>query len=482
MTLAEKYRPQQFEMVWGQRLAVLQLSRLVKARQQCHLLLTGAFGSGKTTLVRIFARGLNCQQLTNDGSPCNECGSCNEDGHLVEYDVPGRGGDRDIVRAWVEIHNREPWLSKWRVLFFDEAQALTPAAVDTLLKAIEEPEPRIVFAFATTEPWVLKNALRSRTLPLEVRPLSMPVAVDFLESIAVTESIFTERDALHLLASIKQGHPRDLLNGLAQVAGLGEGVTISAVKSLFAVHNAELLIEYFLALGEADAEREIAVMERWGEPLTSKMKAVQALLTSMFYNEIMGQKVVIDAFLDTLSSDRAKIMSAFCSRLAVSAPIDLVPYWTKMMEFWSLSHPIDHEALKLRFCLFENLVNRGLVLDRPAARESVAESNAEQSKQLSSVLYESAMDWREARPLQSSDRLGDQFLTPDDVREIVNRASFFMQQHGEIMNVAITIYPPWLTRSSEESAVETIKQSMAQLHDVSRQTNKPYGSVLSRGW
>ncbi|WP_369528411.1 AAA family ATPase [Bradyrhizobium diazoefficiens] len=173
------------------------------------MLLTGAYGSGKTTLVRIFARALNCEQLTEDGSPCDECPSCSSasDDCLVEYDVPGRGGDKDAIRAWVDVHNRESITTKWKILFLDEAHALKPTAADSLLKDVEEPRAGVLFALATTEPWELKPTLKSRTLPLEVRPLSAPDAVDFLETIARREGIFYDRDALLLLACVKQGHP-----------------------------------------------------------------------------------------------------------------------------------------------------------------------------------------------------------------------------------------------------------------------------------
>ena len=182
MTLADKYRPQRFEDVWCQDTAVTLLSRLALARQGTGLLLTGAYGSGKTSLVRVFARALNCEQVTERGSPCNHCRSCvdPQGDYLLEYDVPGRGGDKEKVRAWVDAHHRSSSL-KWRILFLDEAHALTPAAIDSLLKDVEEPRPGVAFAFATTEPWVLKPTLKSRLMPLEVRPLGVPDAVEFLE-------------------------------------------------------------------------------------------------------------------------------------------------------------------------------------------------------------------------------------------------------------------------------------------------------------
>lgn len=474
MMLADKYRPRQFKDVWGQDAVVKQLSGLARTRRGSHLLLTGSYGSGKTTLVRIFARALNCEQLTEDGSPCEQCPSCRgaSGDCLVEYDVPGSGGDKDAIRTWVALHNHEPPGTNWKILFLDEAQALKPTAVDSLLKDVEEARARVLFAFATTEPWELKPTLRSRTLPLEVRPLSVPDGVDFLESIAEREGISYDRDALLLLACVKQGHPRDLLNGLGQVAGLGRGVTVEAVKSLFAIHDAESLIEYFAALGRGDAIAQIAAMARWRERLSSKIQGVQTLLTSIYYNELLGRKIIIDALLDTLINDRAAIISAFCLRLGVDGPSELIPYWNVMLDFWSRSRATDEEAARLQLCLFEDLVNRRL---QQGALQPVAAPGA-RSRRVSALAPIQAVISAPATEIELACS-GDQYLGPAHVREIVNRASFFVQHHGQTLNAAFTIYPSWRARLSEADAIAAIEQFREQLSAIWGLAGAPVASI-----
>ncbi|GAA0022032.1 AAA family ATPase [Bradyrhizobium diazoefficiens] len=480
MMLADKYRPRRFKDVWGQDAVVRQLSGLARARRGSHLLLTGAYGSGKTTLVRIFARALNCEQLTEDGSPCDECPSCSSasDDCLVEYDVPGRGGDKDAIRAWVDVHNRESITTKWKILFLDEAHALKPTAADSLLKDVEEPRAGVLFALATTEPWELKPTLKSRTLPLEVRPLSAPDAVDFLETIARREGIFYDRDALLLLACVKQGHPRDLLNGLGQVAGLGRGVTVETVKSLFAIHDAESLIEYFLALGTGDASAQIAAMGRWRERMSSKIQGVQTLLTSIYYNELLGRKIVIDALLDTLSSERATIVSAFCARFRVNEVSDLIPYWSVMLDFWSRARSTDEEAARLQLCLFEDLVNRRLEhetsepVSRSLSRAPGAPFRRRSKEPVKTIAGAPATD---IEPVGT----GDQYLGPLHVRKIVNTASFFVQHHGQTLNAAFTVYPSWRARSSEASAITAINRFREELADAFGLASAPFARVCT---
>lgn len=476
--LADKYRPWRFEDVRGQDAAVALLSRLAQLRQGSHLLLAGAYGAGKTTLVRIFAQALNCDHPAKDGSPCGACNPCEaaDQDCLVEYDVPGRGGDKESVLAWVAANNREPPNSKWRILFLDEAHALQPLAMEGLLKIVEEPQPRVVFAFATTEPWKLKSTLKSRTLPLEVRPLSVPDAVALMESIAKKEKYIYDRNALVLLAWVKQGHPRDLLNGLGQVAALGKNVTTEAVKLLFAVHDAEALVEYFLALGAGDAGRAIAAMDGWHEPLSSKLKGVQALLTSIFYNEIQGRKIIIDAFLDTLTSERAKIVAAFCSRLEVDKPIGLEPYWRAMLEFWSRLPATGEEGLQLQLCLFEDLVNNRL-------REAVLQTN--RIAHAPNYLVLNARPERDEPSEGGSlatadcDKFDSKYLTPQHVREIINRASFFMQHHGQMLNAAFTIYPSYRARQSEATAVDAIREFQAELSKLCLRDGKPFAGITT---
>lgn len=474
--LADKYRPRQFKDVWGQDAVVKQLSALARARRGSHLLLTGSYGSGKTSLIRIFARALNCEQLTEDGSPCERCLSCSgaSGDCLIEYDVPGSGGDKDAIRAWADLHHREPTGTKWKILFLDEAHALKPTAVDSLLKDVEEPRTGVLFAFATTEPWELKPTLRSRTLPLEVRPLSVPDGVDFLESIAAREGISYDRDALLLLACVKQGHPRDLLNGLGQVAGLGVGVTVEAVKSLFAIHDAESLIEYLLALGRGDGIGQIAAMGRWRELLSSKIQGVQTLLTSIYYNELLGRNIVIDALLDTLTNDRAVIIAAFCSRLGVAGPSELIPYWNVMLDFWSRSRATDEEAARLQLCLFEDLVNRRL---QQEALDPVVARGARSRRVSSSPPVQAVI----AAPVSEIELAcsGDQYLGPAHVRQIVNRASFFVQQHGHAFNAAFTIYPSWRARSSETGAIAAIEQFREQLSATWGLAGAPITSIAT---
>jgi hypothetical protein len=394
--------------------------------------------------------------------------------YLVEYDVPASGGEKDKVRAWVEAHHREI-RDGWRILFLDEAHALTLAAMTSLLKEVEDSKRGIVFAFATTDPWQLTSALRSRLLEIEVRPLDVADAVEFLESIARREGIAYDREGLILLASVKQGHVRDLLGGLEHVAGAFGHVSAENVKSIFCVHHLELLVEYFQALAAGDSEGQISAMRKWHDPISAKVQGVRAVLTSIFYNEILGQKVLIDAFVDSLISERFGIVSSFCERLNVDSPRKLERFWEKMLSFWAGHQSMDETGLTLCLSLFENLVNRGLtdgvglistavpIAERPPARQEVWSPNV-------------ATELISERFSQDGGRT-DQYLSRADVREIVNRASFFMQHHGRMMNAAFTVFPGWPDRSSECTAIEAIRLFREKLDCLCSDAGEPHASM-----
>ena len=476
LALADKYRPQRFEDIWGQPTSVKLLSRLALLRQGRAVLLSGAFGSGKTSLVNLFAQALNCKSPNEHGSPCGECQSCSGEklNYLVEYDVPARGGDKDKVRSWVDAHNREV-RDGWKILFFDEAHALTPAAMTSLLKDVEEPKRGIAFAFATTDPWQLTAALRSRLLDIEVRPLDVADAVDFLESIARREGISYDREGLILLASVKQGHVRDLLGGLEHVAGSFGHVSAENVKSIFSVHHLELLVEYFQALATGDPEAQISAMRRWHDPISAKVQGVQALLTSIFYNEILGQKVLLDAFVDSLTSERVGIVSGFCARLNVDSPRKLERFWEKMLGFWAGRQSKDETGLALCLSLFENLVNRGLA-DKVglmptigAVAESLPAPQEAWTPNIAAALVN--------EPLTQADSNDNQYLSRADVREIINSASFFIQHHDRMMNAAFTVYPSWQARSSEHTAIEAVRQFREKLDCLCSDAGEPHASM-----
>lgn len=462
LTFADKYRPQTFAEVFGQDSAVTCLSGLITRGQiGRHILLHGAVGSGKTTLAKIYARALNCAAPEADGSPCRDrCAACQtgtgkQMAGFHEYNVSRNGGSLQEVGDWVGQLNREEREHKHRILFFDEAQALTPRACDALLGAVEAPAPRVLFFFATTEAEKIRPALRSRLFDLLIRPLSARDAVTFLHQRAEAETLDVEPGALELLAGLRSGYPRNLLLGLDRVYERGRRLTVEQVRAAFDVDQTEILVAYFGALADGDLARQTDLVFTWRESLPDKIRWIQAFLISLYHNNILHRRLVVDGVIEAIpESMRGPILDRFCRRLGLARRADLEPIWCRLMEFWPVPETAtDETALSLRVTLFHHLVNgaaadgaRGDQGSDDSAQASLATPpSAASSPSAWTPATPPASDWPHAasngaaQAADGSEEPG--FLSAADVRRIVNAASFLMQEHGVLFNAALTISP-----------------------------------------
>ena len=464
---AIKYRPERFEDVWGQPEAVSYLSGLITRGQLGQpLLIHGAVGSGKTSLVRLYAKALNCLNPTDAGSPCGVCPMCTEPNRrhagFFEFDVSGRGGEKQKIRAFVEGLQSTPTDYKCRVLFFDEAHSLANEAADSLLKDVEEAKPGVIFCFATTEFARIRPALRSRLSPLEVHPLSASDAVGLLNYVADKEGIEYEPSALELLARLKQGYPRDILKGLGQVFEPGSGLlTTKQVRKAFDVDHTQVLVAYFLALADGDSARQTQLMYHWREPPAEKVKWVSAFLLALYYNDLLGKPLVVDALIHSIQQERAEILDRFQKRLGVANRKDLAFRWRKMLEYWAGNDTdLDDAAVLLRLTLFHHLVNEGLA---QTGFSQLGTGLAPETEQHSQPLLSE---------LKSEDRPGlgpwegdSEFFEFEHARAIINRASFLVQEYGVLFNVSFELHASRLRANIEADGRTLVEEFVEELRE-----------------
>ena len=317
--IASHYRPSRFEEVLGQEHAVAFLSRvviegkdLVNDTLGVSVLLHGDFGSGKTTLAKIYCKALNCLSPMDDGSPCDVCRGCNPENirdqhHELEW------LSKPNVAAWLHTHNTAAATNvKCRTLFIDEAHLLSPDEMARMLQAVETPQERVVFCFATTDPERLSAPLRSRLVDLAIKPLPTRASVALLKRVAKDEKISYEVDALELLASLKAGHPRDLIHGLEQLAKGGHRVTVERVRFVFDVDHADILTRYFGALADGDLAQQTEIIFGWRERPADKARWIVAFLTSLYYNDILRRELILDGVVAFIKDGRSATIERFC--------------------------------------------------------------------------------------------------------------------------------------------------------------------------
>lgn len=216
-----KWRPSRFREVVGQEGPVRILQNSVKKGETSHAyLFAGPRGTGKTSVARILAKAINCEN-SRDGEPCNECSSCKkiEEGtvlDIVEIDgASNRGIDK--IRELREEVNFAPAELENKVYIIDEVHMLTPQAFNALLKTIEEPPDRVTFIFATTEPEKVPATIISRCQVFEFTEIARPEIEARLKEVASSEGIEITDEALNLISSRARGSMRDGLVVLEQI-------------------------------------------------------------------------------------------------------------------------------------------------------------------------------------------------------------------------------------------------------------------------
>lgn len=256
---ARKYRPSTFKSVVGQHALVNTLKNAVKSGRLAHsYLFCGQRGVGKTTMARIFAKAINCEHLTADGEPCNECESCrafNEQRSLniIELDAASNNSVDDIRQLTDQVLV-PPVTGRYRVFIVDEVHMLSAAAFNAFLKTLEEPPKYVIFILATTERQKILPTILSRCQKYDFQRITPSDIAEQLEYVADHEGYTTEPEALNVIAQKADGAMRDALSIFDQVAAASMGnITYRA-----AIDNLNVLdYDYYFRLVDAFADNNV---------------------------------------------------------------------------------------------------------------------------------------------------------------------------------------------------------------------------------
>ena len=264
----EQFRPLDFNSVLGVSVVkkILQ-GYLSKNEYDTAYLFVGSYSSGKTTLGRIFARSILCENRTADMSPCNSCPSCKsflEDRHpgYLEIDAATNSG-KDRIQEIKDSLKYESIAHK-KIILFDEAHGISKDGKDALLKQLETEDPNIVFIFCTTEIEKMPETIKSRCIEFHLPEPSEYLVIEKLKSICEYKKITYDPEALDIIVRSSGRHYRDAENKLRQVSILGD-VSVENVQQVVTLYDQEI-VEMLMALPK-DLSKAMLIAEQ----LTTKM-------------------------------------------------------------------------------------------------------------------------------------------------------------------------------------------------------------------
>lgn len=231
--LARKWRPKQFEEVVGQSHVTRTLQNAIKQEKLAHAyLFTGTRGVGKTSIARLFAKAIRCENRKLDCNPCLVCPSCKDtdSGTSMDFmEIDGASNNSvDDVRSLIENVQYLPTRGKYKIYVIDEVHMLSVSAFNALLKTLEEPPEHAVFMLATTDPQKLLGTVISRTQRYDFKNVAVEQLSQHLQKIAQAEGItFAEPTVPVKIAELGKGSVRDSLSIFDQVLGLSGGKIVS---------------------------------------------------------------------------------------------------------------------------------------------------------------------------------------------------------------------------------------------------------------
>ena len=256
--LARKWRPRDFtELVGQDHVQRALVNALDNDRLHHAYLFTGTRGVGKTTIARIFAKSLNCEEGVSS-TPCGKCSACEEinEGRfidLIEVDAASRTKVED-TRELLENVQYAPTRGRYKVYLIDEVHMLSGHSFNALLKTLEEPPPHVKFLLATTDPQRLPVTILSRCLQFNLKSLTLSQISGQIDNILEQEQVSSDAGAVRELAFSANGSMRDALSLLDQAIAFGNGsIAEDEVRAMLGTIDRDVIYRLLDALSQADA-------------------------------------------------------------------------------------------------------------------------------------------------------------------------------------------------------------------------------------
>jgi DNA polymerase-3 subunit gamma/tau len=355
--LARKWRPQTFHELVGQsHVKQALVNALTQNRLHHAYLFTGTRGVGKTTIARIFAKSLNCDEGIS-ASPCGQCSSCTdiESGRyidLLEIDAASRTKVED-TREILDNVQYAPTRGRYKVYLIDEVHMLSKHSFNALLKTLEEPPEHVKFLLATTDPQKLPVTILSRCLQFNLNALSQSEIKTQLEHVLTQEQLNFDKDALSIIAKAADGSMRDALSltdqAIAQTNGDINNQAVQAMLGLMDTHYSQSLLAALLAQDGGALMDEIAQVASRNPNYIALLDDLIALTHLVQLTQLVPQA----AQLDDKNADYISHVAQHTQAQQIQIYYQLLLNGKKDLQ-WAPEPRLGFEMIMLRLLAFES--------------------------------------------------------------------------------------------------------------------------------
>lgn len=471
--LYRKFRPDTFEDVKGQDHIVTTLKNQIRADRIGHaFLFCGTRGTGKTTVAKILAKAVNCEQPV-DGSPCNECPTCRAiqagtSMNVIEIDAASNNGVDNIREIREEVTYR-PTQGKYKVYIIDEVHMLSAGAFNALLKTLEEPPSYVIFILATTESHKIPVTIQSRCQRYDFHRISIDTIAGRLRELMEKEQISVEEKALRYVAKAGDGSMRDALSLLDQCIAfyLGQELTFDKVLEV---------------LGTVDTEVFSKLLRKvLGQDVTSCIHILEDLLVN---GKELGQFVndftwyLRNLLLVKTSEDAEEVLDVSSENLkALQEESQLIDTDTLMRYIRVLSELSNNlrnatqkrvlvEVGLIKLCKPAMETNLDSVLDRLRVLEEQMEKGIPMAAVQSLPGYAGMNDGIPVQPTQaepSAPEKKPEKAAPEDLQRIKeNWKNIVMQTQGMFKTFLTTAVPKYNGNTGENKLYVEFSNDLAQ--------------------
>lgn len=471
--LYRKFRPDTFEDVKGQDHIVTTLKNQIRADRIGHaFLFCGTRGTGKTTVAKILAKAVNCEQPV-DGSPCNECPTCRAiqagtSMNVIEIDAASNNGVDNIREIREEVTYR-PTQGKYKVYIIDEVHMLSAGAFNALLKTLEEPPYYVIFILATTESHKIPVTIQSRCQRYDFHRISIDTIAGRLRELMEKEQISVEEKALRYVAKAGDGSMRDALSLLDQCIAfyLGQELTFDKVLEV---------------LGTVDTEVFSKLLRKvLGQDVTSCIHILEDLLVN---GKELGQFVndftwyLRNLLLVKTSEDAEEVLDVSSENLkALQEESQLIDTDTLMRYIRVLSELSNNlrnatqkrvlvEVGLIKLCKPAMETNLDSVLDRLRVLEEQMEKGIPMAAVQSLPGYAGMNDGIPVQPTQAAPSAPEkkpEKAAPEDLQRIKeNWKNIVMQTQGMFKTFLTTAVPKYNGNTGENKLYVEFSNDLAQ--------------------